>query len=148
MRVQKICVIVIVFVVASYIAFSCISSAFAQCPPDYELCGNVDWCCTSLAFCANPTPPNCVPFAGPPTTIGGGLCPSETIYGEHSEETELLRYFRDNILAQTPEGQEIIRLYYEWSPVIIRAMEEDEEFKEEVKEMVDGVLELIGGELE
>jgi hypothetical protein len=52
---------------------------------------------------------------------------------------------RDNILSQNPEGQEIIRLYYELSPAIVNAMEEDEAFKEEVKEMIDVVLELIGG---
>jgi len=32
--------------------------------------------------------------------------------------------------------------------VIVRAMEEDEEFKEEVKEMVDGVLLLVGEKAE
>jgi hypothetical protein len=47
------------------------------------------------------------------------------------------------VLSQTPEGQELIKLYYQWSPAIVRAMENDEEFKEEVKEMVDGVLELV-----
>ena len=70
---------------------------------------------------------------------------SKEIYGEHSEETELLRYFRDNVLNQSPAGKEIIKLYYQWSPAIVQAMEQDEEFKEDVKEMVDGVLELIGG---
>jgi hypothetical protein len=50
---------------------------------------------------------------------------------------------RDEVLSQTPEGQELIRLYYEWSPVIVKAMEEDEEFKTDVKEMVDEVLLLI-----
>ena len=31
--------------------------------------------------------------------------------------------------------------------MIVRAMEEDEEFKDEVREMVDGILELVvGGE--
>jgi hypothetical protein len=78
------------------------------------------------------------------TTTTTGTCPSESIYGEHSEETERLRYLRDNVLKQTPEGQEIIRLYYEWSPAIVQAMEKDEKFKEEVKEMVEDVLELIG----
>jgi hypothetical protein len=78
------------------------------------------------------------------TTASSEPCPSEEIYGEHSEETELLRHFRDNALSQTPAGQEIIRLYYEWSPAIVKAMEQDEEFKEEMKEMVDGVLGLIG----
>ncbi len=48
----------------------------------------------------------------------------------------------------TLEGQKKIKLYYEWSPSIVKAMEEDEEFKEEVKEMVDGVLMLIGEEVE
>jgi hypothetical protein len=43
-------------------------------------------------------------------------------------------------LNQTPEGRELIRLYYLWSPVIVRAMEEDEDFKEDVKGMLDGVL--------
>jgi len=82
---------------------------------------------------------------GSTTTTTVQPCPAEEIYGEHSEETELLRYIRDNVLSQTPEGQELIRLYYELSPVIVKAMEADEEFKEEVKEMIDGVLELIGG---
>ena len=47
------------------------------------------------------------------------------------------------MLSQTPEGRDIIRLYYQWSPVIVKAMEEDEEFKGDVKEMIDGVL--VGG---
>jgi hypothetical protein len=70
-------------------------------------------------------------------------CSSVVIYGEHSEEAELLRYFRDNLLSTTPEGQEVIRLYYKWSPVIVSVMEEDETFKEDVKGMIDGVLPLI-----
>jgi hypothetical protein len=77
-----------------------------------------------------------------------GTCLAELIYGEHSEKTELLRYLRDHVLNQTPEGREIIKLYYHWSPVMVNAMEEDEEFKEEVKAMIDGVLELIGGGVE
>jgi hypothetical protein len=71
-------------------------------------------------------------------------CPTEEIYGEHSEETEILRYLRDNVLSQIPEGQELIRLYYVLSPVIVKVMEDDEKFKTQVKEMMDGVLELIG----
>jgi hypothetical protein len=73
---------------------------------------------------------------------------SKEIYGEHSEETELLRYFRGNVLNPSPAGKEIIKLYYQWSPAIVKAVEEDEEFKEDVKEMIDGVLGLVGGEVE
>ncbi len=32
--------------------------------------------------------------------------------------------------------------------MIVKAMKEDEEFKEEAKGLIDGVLELIGGEVE
>jgi hypothetical protein len=77
------------------------------------------------------------------TTTVPGICPIELIHGEQSEKTELLRYIRDKVLSQTPQGQELIRLYYEWSPAIAKAMEADEEFKEEVKEMIDGVLEMM-----
>jgi len=77
------------------------------------------------------------------STTTTSICPSEAIYGEDSETTELLRYIRDVILSATPEGQEIIRLYYELSPVIVEMMEEDEAFKAQVKEMIDGVLPLI-----
>jgi hypothetical protein len=55
---------------------------------------------------------------------------------------------RDNILNQTPAGQELIRLYYELSPVIVQMMNEDADFKLQVKEMIDGVLPLIRGEVE
>ena len=81
-------------------------------------------------------------------TIEEGSCAVRQIYGENSEKTQLLRSFRDNLLNTTPEGREIIQLYYQWSPVIVRAMEADEDFKEDVKEMVDGVLEMIGGAVE
>lgn len=74
------------------------------------------------------------------------LCPAKMIYGKDSEEVELLRNFRDNILNKTPEGHEIIKLYYQWSPAIVKVMGEDEEFKEEVKELIDGVLVLIKAE--
>ena len=62
---------------------------------------------------------------------------------EHSEQVELLRYFRDNVLSQTPEGRELIKLYYLWSPAVMAAMEKDEEFKEEVKQMINAVLPMI-----
>jgi hypothetical protein len=76
------------------------------------------------------------------------MCPVEKIYGQYSKEAGFLRYVRKNILSHTPEGGEIIKLYYEWSPAIVKEMEEDEKFKEYVKEMIDGVLKLITAEAE
>ena len=65
---------------------------------------------------------------------------SKEIYGEHSEETELLRYFRDNVLTPSPAGKERIMLYYQWSHAIVQAMNGDKEFKNEVEDMIDEVL--------
>jgi hypothetical protein len=70
-------------------------------------------------------------------------CVIEFLYAEDAYEVELLRDYRDNVLSQSPKGQELIRLYYEWSPVIVEIMEEDEEFKAQVKGIIDGVLPLI-----
>jgi hypothetical protein len=70
----------------------------------------------------------------------GPLCPIELIYGEHSARTKRLRHFRDTILSKTSEGQELIKLYYQWSPLLVKAMEADEELKGEVKGIIDTVL--------
>ena len=43
-----------------------------------------------------------------PTTTSVRLtvpCPVKEIYGEDSEEVEILRYFRDNVLSRTPEAK-------------------------------------------
>ena len=49
---------------------------------------------------------------------------------------------------QTPEGRELIKLYYFLSPTIVRAMEDDEEFKEEVTEIIDTYLPMIKDSVE
>jgi hypothetical protein len=72
-----------------------------------------------------------------------GPCAAKKIYGEDSKEVETLRYIRDTILSHTPEGRELIRMYYQWSPAIVKVMQEDGGFKENVKEMIDGVLGLV-----
>ena len=77
------------------------------------------------------------------TTILSQPCTVETLYGEDSEEVALFKYLRNNILNHTPEGQEIIELYYEWSPAILQAIKHDEVFKEEVKKLFDELLPLI-----
>jgi len=60
-------------------------------------------------------------------------------------ELRILRQFRDEVLNKTLQGQEMIKLYYQWSPVIVKAMEEDETFKKEIKEMIEEILPLIRG---
>lgn len=70
------------------------------------------------------------------------------IYSADSEEIKFLRNVRDTVLNHTNTGKELIRLYDVWSPLIIKAMEDDEVFKGDVKEMIDEILLLIKEEIE
>lgn len=70
-------------------------------------------------------------------------CPARQLYGEDSEEVALLRKFRDDIASRTPEGQYLITLYYQWGPLIVEMMKQDEDFRAEVKDLINGILPLI-----
>ena len=71
------------------------------------------------------------------------VCFAEKLYGQHSKEVELLRHFRDNVLSSSAEGKEIIKIYYEWNPQIVKTMEVDENFKNSLKGLIDKILPVI-----
>ena len=77
------------------------------------------------------------------TVSATNICTSELLYGEHSKEAKLLRSFRDKVLSKTPAGQALVRLYYEWSPGIVKAINKNKKYRKVVKKMIDGVLPLI-----
>jgi len=113
----------------------------AYCPSDYPVfCSN---CVTSPGrFCCPESHSLCrVP-------LSCCTCAAEMVYKDKKESLTLLREFRDNMLRSSPIGQEIIKLYYNMSPAIVQAMEDDEEFKQEVKEMIDEILPMIRGAVE
>ena len=68
--------------------------------------------------------------------------------GEDSGEIHYLRNVRDTYLSNSPEGREIIRLYYQWSPFLVQAVGADEELKKEMKAVIDDFLQLMGVERE
>jgi len=70
-------------------------------------------------------------------------CASEQIYGKSAPELYILRKFRDEVLNKTSEGRQLIKLYYQLSPAIVKTMEEDEAYKAEVMELIDSLLPLI-----
>jgi hypothetical protein len=67
-------------------------------------------------------------------------CPCVKIYGENSDETELLRKYRDNVLSKTPEGQEIIKTYYQFSPTLNKLLEQRPFLKNRAKAIIDSML--------
>jgi hypothetical protein len=54
-----------------------------------------------------------------------------------------LRYIRDNVLGKTPEGQALVTLYYQWSPIVVKAMEGNGGVKQRVKKTIDDILLLV-----
>ena len=70
-------------------------------------------------------------------------CVVRVALNDNEIKTDTLRRFRDEVLSTTPVGQEYIRLYYQWSPFIVQAMEEDAEFKEKVREFIEQLLPMI-----
>ena len=112
-------------------------SADEECCYNMKCCGSKEICC--YGECCEDVFEDCSVFFG----CVNNRCPVPLIYGEDSEETELLRSFRDNILSRTPEGQAFTRLYYAWSPALVSAIEEDGAFKDEIKQLIDSVLPVI-----
>ena len=47
------------------------------------------------------------------------------------------------LMIKTSKGQALIELYYGWNPARVKGMEEDEEFRREVEEMINGILPMI-----
>ena len=82
------------------------------------------------------------------TTSSVIICFLEWLFGENAEEIDYLRNVRDNLLNNSPEGREIIRLYYQWSPFLVQAAGADEEFKKDMKAAIDGFLQMMSIERE
>jgi len=70
------------------------------------------------------------------------LCPAEIVYGEDAAEVAALRWYRDTILSKTPEGREVIQLYYELSPAIAGVLQGNEKLTLAIKALADSLLPL------
>jgi hypothetical protein len=82
------------------------------------------------------------------TTTTSKPCAAETIYGENSEQTELLRKYRDTVLSKTPEGQEVIKTYYKFSPTVTNLLEQRPLLKNRAKAFIDSMLPGIRNKVE
>lgn len=68
------------------------------------------------------------------------VCFIVQLFGDNSTQVAMLRSLRDYVLSKSPEGRELIELYYRWSPFLDEAMKEDDEFRIWFKEAIDEVL--------
>lgn len=74
------------------------------------------------------------------TTGQETTCPLIELYGENSDKIAMLRHLRNNVLTQSPEGREIITLYYRWSLPLTLLIKRDASFRKEVKEIIEWIL--------
>jgi hypothetical protein len=82
------------------------------------------------------------------TTIPSWSCAVDFIYGENSEQTALLREYRDNVLSKTPEGQEVIKTYYKFSPALTKLLKQKPLLKNKAKAVIDSMLPAIREKVE
>lgn len=70
------------------------------------------------------------------------------LYGEGSDEIALFRKFRNHFINRGLEGEEIIKFYYKWSPLLVKVIEEDEEIEKQLREVADTILFLVEEKIE
>ena len=108
------------------------------CPADYPVDCYNGWCCPAdYPFCGTGFKTGKC-FTGPP-----GPCAAEAALDNDQAKLDVLRTFRDEVLSKTPEGRSLINLYYELSPALAQAIDQDEEFKQEIKGLIESIVPAI-----
>ena len=108
------------------------------CPADYPVDCYNGWCCPAdYPYCGTGfRTGKC--FTGPP-----GPCAAEAALDKDQATLDILRTYRDEVLSKTPEGRSLINLYYELSPALAQAIDQDEEFKQEIKGLIGSIVPAI-----
>ena len=105
------------------------------CPADYPIDCKNGYCCPSnYPVCG--TGEN----EGKCGTNGGPACVAETILQDDEECLNVLREFRDKNLLKTEKGKRLVDLYYEYSPILIKLIEDKPELKAKLKQRIKTVI--------
>ena len=121
------------------------ADVFQGCSSDFTVCyTNRSSGFTSPMWC--PTYDQC--YQAKRCILVDSPCPCVKIYGENADETQLLRKYRDNVLNKTPEGQEIIKTYYKFSPAINKLLENRPLLRNRAKAFIDSMLPWIRKKVE
>jgi hypothetical protein len=67
------------------------------------------------------------------TTVNASICAAETVLEDDSKSLELLRQFRDEVLAKSSNGKALIKLYYKKSPQVVELIEKTPALKEKCR---------------
>jgi hypothetical protein len=79
-------------------------------------------------------------------SINDKACAATYALGKDDPRLKLLRAFRDQTLSSTPFGNQLIEAYYTISPLLVMAMHIDNQFKEQIKSLLDDIIMIITAE--
>jgi len=74
------------------------------------------------------------------TEEGSSGCAAESVLADDPESLNLLRQFRDDVLAKSEKGNALIELYYQKSPLIVELIEKDPALKEKCRESLKAIM--------
>jgi hypothetical protein len=77
------------------------------------------------------------------TTTPAGPCPAEAVLGEDDPRLDTLRAFRDQVLAKNPNGQKMIKMYYDASAAVVQMMDKDPELRESARKYLESIMPTI-----
>lgn len=86
---------------------------------------------------------DCAPPPTTTTTTPAGPCPAEAVLGEGDPRLDTLRTFRDQVLAKNPNGQKMIKTYYDSSAAVVQMLEKDPALKQSAREYLESILPTI-----
>jgi len=67
-------------------------------------------------------------------------CAASVALDNDQDKLDILRRYRDEVLVKTPDGQETIRLYYEWSPLLVEVIEDNEGLRQQVGYLCETII--------
>lgn len=98
------------------------------CPPNYPVyCGNGYCCPSNLPVCGTGNKAR--------KCLSKGLCATSFMFGNNSYEANLLRVFRDQVLAKTGKGNELSNLYYQHTSELVAIIFGDSELYKDVMDI-------------
>jgi len=86
---------------------------------------------------------SCHAACNEPPSPPPGPCPAETVLGMDDPRLDNLRAFRDRVLAKNPEGQKMIRMYYDSSVAVVKMLEKKPGLKQAARQYLDVILPAI-----
>jgi len=73
-----------------------------------------------------------------------GPCPAEFLLRGEAENIELLRQFRDRVLAKSDNGRTITKLYYEKSPEMLLLLKQNPDLQIKCRRLLKHLFPLLG----